>query len=168
MAGKSAIADFMVIATGRSSRHVASMAEHLRERVKAHSGHPVPVEGLAQADWVLVDAGDIIVHLFRPEVRAYYNLEKMWSRALPDTQDPMVGLVKEKIVAEKLAKIKRKPAGTTAAKKPARKPAAKAAVGKAPVGKAPAKKPPARKPAAKSATPGKKKPAAARPRRAAD
>ena len=168
MAGKSAIADFMVIATGRSSRHVASMAEHLRERVKAHSGHPVPVEGLAQADWVLVDAGDVIVHLFRPEVRAYYNLEKMWSRALPDTQDPMVGLVKEKIVAEKLAKIKRKPAGTTAAKKPVRKPAAKAAIGKAPAGKAPAKKPAARKPAAKSATPGKKKPAAARPRRAAD
>lgn len=178
MAGKSAIADFMVIATGRSSRHVASMAEHLRERVKAFTGHPTPVEGLAQADWVLVDAGDVIVHLFRAEVRAYYNLEKMWSRALPDTQDPMVGLVKEKIVAEKLAKIKRRPAGTTAVKKPVRKTAAKAPVGKAPVRKAPvgkaqggkalAKKPTTKKPAAKSANAGKKKPAAARPRRAAD
>lgn len=162
MAGKSAIADFMVIATGRSSRHVAAMAEHLRERVKAHTGHQAPVEGLAQADWVLVDAGDVIVHLFRAEVRAYYNLEKMWSRALPDTQDPMVGLVKEKFVADKLAKIKRKPSGAAPAKKPARKAAAKP-----PVGKAPTKKPAAKKPAAKSATPGKKKPAA-RPRRAAD
>ena len=167
MAGKSAIADFMVIATGRSSRHVASMAEHLRERVKAHTGHPAPVEGLTQADWVLVDAGDVIVHLFRAEVRAYYNLEKMRSRALPDTQDPMVGLVKEKFVADKLAKIKRKPSGTAAAKKPARKTPAKAPVGKAQAGKAPAKKPAAKKPAAKPATPGKKKPAA-RPRRTAD
>jgi ribosome-associated protein len=91
MAGKSAIADFMVIATGRSQRHVASMAEHLRERVKAYSGHAVPVEGLTQADWVLVDAGDVVVHLFRPEVRAFYNLEKMWSQALPESDDGKSG-----------------------------------------------------------------------------
>lgn len=116
MAGKSAIADFMVIATGRSNRHVASMAEHLRERVKAQSGRTTPVEGLAQADWVLVDAGDVIVHLFRPEVRAFYNLEKMWSQALPESDNGMAGLVKEKTKA--------------AAKKPAKKKVAKAGAGK--------------------------------------
>jgi ribosome-associated protein len=104
MAGKSAIADFMVIATGRSQRHVASMAEHLRERVKARSGHTPPVEGLTQADWVLVDAGDVVVHLFRPDVRAFYNLEKMWSQALPESGDGMAGRVKEKIIASKAAK----------------------------------------------------------------
>ena len=164
MAGKSAIADYMVIATGRSSRHVASMAEHLRDRIKAHTGHRTPVEGLTQADWVLVDAGDIIVHLFRAEVRAYYNLEKMWSRTLPDTEDPMVGLVKEKIVAKKLAKIKRKPTGKAAVKKPARKAAAKAPVGKAPAKKPAAKKLVAKRPAGKAVGSGKKKPAA-RPRR---
>jgi ribosome-associated protein len=96
MAGKSAIADFMVIATGRSQRHVASMADHLRERVKAQSGRTPPLEGMAQADWVLVDAGDVVVHLFRPEVRAFYNLEKMWSQPLPEQDDGMAGLVKEK------------------------------------------------------------------------
>jgi ribosome-associated protein len=104
MAGKSSIADFMVIATGRSQRHVASMAEHLRERVKARSGHTPPVEGLAQSDWVLVDAGDVVVHLFRPDVRAFYNLEKMWSQAMPESGDGMAGLVKEKIIANKAKK----------------------------------------------------------------
>lgn len=76
--GKSDIADFMVIASGRSTRQVAAMAEHLRDRIK-QAGHGAPrVEGLTQGDWVLVDAGDVIVHLFRPEVRSFYNLEKMW------------------------------------------------------------------------------------------
>lgn len=84
LAGKSNIADFMVIATGRSSRQVAAMAEHLRDRIKA-AGHVRPsVEGLPHADWVLVDAGDVVVHVFRPEVRAFYNLEKMWGLALPE------------------------------------------------------------------------------------
>lgn len=83
LAGKSDIADFMVIATGTSSRHVATMAEHLRQRVKA-AGHAAPrVEGLPHADWVLVDAGDVVVHVFRPEVRNFYNLEKMWGLELP-------------------------------------------------------------------------------------
>ncbi|MBL8707123.1 MAG: ribosome silencing factor [Rhodospirillales bacterium] len=84
--GKSDIADFMIIASGRSSRQVASMADHLRERIKA-AGHPAPrVEGLTQGDWVLVDAGDVVVHVFRPEVRGFYNLEKMWGSTLPDAE----------------------------------------------------------------------------------
>ncbi|TCS60871.1 ribosome silencing factor [Varunaivibrio sulfuroxidans] len=76
--GKSAMADDMVIATGTSARHVGAIANHLRERLKAGGAKGVAVEGLEQCDWVLVDGGDIIVHLFRPEVRAFYNLEKMW------------------------------------------------------------------------------------------
>lgn len=78
LAGKTDIADFMVIANGTSQRHVGAMAEHLREKLKAESGPPVSVEGLATSDWVLIDAGDVVVHLFRPEVRAFYALEKMW------------------------------------------------------------------------------------------
>jgi len=76
--GKSSIADHMVIASGRSSRQVASMAQKLAERIKATTGRPARVEGLPVADWVLIDAGDVIVHLFKPEVRSFYNLERMW------------------------------------------------------------------------------------------
>ena len=76
--GKSSIADHMVIASGRSSRHVAAMAEKIAERVKRETGRPVRVEGLPTADWVLIDGGDVIVHLFRPEVRSFYNLERIW------------------------------------------------------------------------------------------
>ncbi len=77
--GKSSIADFMVIASGRSTRQVAAMAQKLSERIK-HGGYGhVRIEGLPAADWVLVDAGDIVVHLFRPEVRSFYNLERMWA-----------------------------------------------------------------------------------------
>ena len=83
LAGKSTIADFMVIATGRSSRQVGAMAENLRLKLIAYGVKRVAVEGLTQGDWVLLDAGDIIVHLFRPEVRAFYNLEKMWGTDLP-------------------------------------------------------------------------------------
>ncbi|QIQ87513.1 ribosome silencing factor [Erythrobacter sp.] len=77
--GKSSIADHMVIASGRSTRQVASMAQKLAEKVKEKGFGPVRVEGLPAADWVLIDAGDVIVHLFRPEVRSFYNLERMWS-----------------------------------------------------------------------------------------
>ena len=78
LAGKSSIADHMVIASGRSTRQVAAMAQKLAERIK-QSGQPSPrVEGLPAADWVLIDAGDVVVHLFRPEVRGFYNLERMW------------------------------------------------------------------------------------------
>jgi len=76
--GKSSIADYMVIASGRSSRQVATMAQKLAERVKQATGRSARIEGLPVADWVLIDAGDIIVHLFRPEVRSFYNLERMW------------------------------------------------------------------------------------------
>jgi ribosome-associated protein len=78
LAGKSSIADYMVIASGKSTRQVASMANKIAEKVKATTGHRVSIEGLPTADWVLIDAGDIIVHLFRPEVRTFYNLERMW------------------------------------------------------------------------------------------
>ena len=79
LAGKSSIADHMVIASGRSTRQVASMASKLTEKIKAEFGRSVRVEGLPAADWVLIDAGDVIVHLFRPEVRTFYNLERMWA-----------------------------------------------------------------------------------------
>jgi ribosome-associated protein len=77
--GKSSIADHMVIASGRSTRQVTSMAMKLAERIKALTGRPARIEGLPAADWVLIDAGDVIVHLFRPEVRSFYNLERMWA-----------------------------------------------------------------------------------------
>jgi ribosome-associated protein len=77
--GKSNIADYMVIASGRSTRQVASMAQKLSERIKRELGRSVRVEGLPVADWVLIDADDVIVHLFRPEVRSFYNLERMWA-----------------------------------------------------------------------------------------
>ena len=78
LAGKSSIADYMVIASGKSTRQVASMANKIADKVKASTGHRVNIEGLPTADWVLIDAGDVIVHLFRPEVRSFYNLERMW------------------------------------------------------------------------------------------
>lgn len=68
----------MIIATGTSSRQIAAMAEKLQERLKALGMRNVPIEGKDQANWVIVDAGDVIVHLFRPEVRDFYNIEKMW------------------------------------------------------------------------------------------
>jgi len=77
--GKTSIADSMFIASGRSTRQVAAIADHLKTEIK-HAGFPSPkVEGLEKADWVLIDAGDAIIHIFRPEVRAFYNLEKMWT-----------------------------------------------------------------------------------------
>lgn len=79
LAGKSDIADHMVIASGRSTRQVASMAVKLAQKVKQRFGRNVRIEGLPAADWVLVDADDVIVHIFRPEVRNFYNLERMWA-----------------------------------------------------------------------------------------
>ena len=76
--GKSSIADHMVVTTGRSNRHVSAVADQLLKALR-ESGFDKPrVEGLPHADWVLVDAGDVVVHIFRPEVREFYNLEKMW------------------------------------------------------------------------------------------
>jgi ribosome-associated protein len=78
LSGKSTIADYMVVATGRSHRHVGAMAEHLCEAMKAAGIRGISKEGAARADWILIDGGDVIVHLFRPEVREFYSLEKMW------------------------------------------------------------------------------------------
>jgi ribosome-associated protein len=79
LAGKSSIADHMVIASGRSTRQVAAMAQKLAEEVKKRGFGPARLEGLPAADWVLIDAGDVVVHIFRPEVRSFYNLERMWA-----------------------------------------------------------------------------------------
>jgi ribosome-associated protein len=79
MGGRSSLCDAVVIASGRSSRHVMAIAEHLSRRLKENGYGTRPVTGGAQGDWVLVDAGDVIVHVFRPEVRDYYDLEGMWS-----------------------------------------------------------------------------------------
>jgi ribosome-associated protein len=83
--GKSPMADHIVIASGRSARHVSAIAEHLLD-VLGKTGLRAKVEGLQQGDWVLVDALDAIVHVFRPEVRAFYNLEKMWSEDAPTAE----------------------------------------------------------------------------------
>jgi ribosome-associated protein len=79
LAGKSTIADYMIVASGKSTRQVASMAQKLQEKIKSDFKRIARVEGLQTADWVLIDAGDIIIHLFRPEVRSFYNLERMWA-----------------------------------------------------------------------------------------
>ncbi|MGB8602394.1 MAG: ribosome silencing factor, partial [Rhizomicrobium sp.] len=84
LTGRSALCDWMVVATGTSTRHVASMAEHLVQRLK-ETGYSVrPPSGVGQGDWALVDAGDVIVHIFRPEVRTYYDIEGMWSVPEPE------------------------------------------------------------------------------------
>jgi ribosome-associated protein len=77
--GRSSLCDAIVVASGRSSRHVSSIADHLARRLKEAGYGTRPVNGTAQGDWALIDAGDVIVHVFRPEVRDYYDLEGMWS-----------------------------------------------------------------------------------------
>ncbi|WP_349359106.1 ribosome silencing factor [Stappia sp.] len=79
ISGKSPMADMVVVASGRSHRHVGAIADHLLRDLKDAGHGGARVEGLPQCDWVLIDAGDVIVHVFRPEVRAFYNIEKMWS-----------------------------------------------------------------------------------------
>ncbi|WP_083197268.1 ribosome silencing factor [Candidatus Viadribacter manganicus] len=83
--GKSSFADMLVIASGRSARHVGALADHVMRQLKDAGVKDVRIEGMPQADWVLVDAGDVVIHLFRPEVRAFYNIEKIWSGATPDS-----------------------------------------------------------------------------------
>ncbi len=79
IAGKSSLADHMVIVSGRSHRHVGAIADHLQRDLKTAGHGNATVEGHSTCDWVLIDAGDVIVHIFRPEVRGFYNLEKMWA-----------------------------------------------------------------------------------------
>jgi ribosome silencing factor RsfS/YbeB/iojap len=81
LAGKTTIADYMVVASGRSARQVVALADHLEQTLPGR----IATEGKAQGDWVLIDAGDVIVHIFRPDIRAYYNLEKMWGEARPES-----------------------------------------------------------------------------------
>ncbi len=83
LAGKSSLADSMIIASGRSSRHVGAIADHVIKRLKELGAQDVQVEGLPSCDWVLVDAGDVIVHIFRPEVRQFYRLERLWLEEAP-------------------------------------------------------------------------------------
>ena len=85
LAGKSSIADYMVIASGQSTRQVGAMTDHLVRKFKEIGLRGAKVEGQPRNDWVLVDAGDVIVHLFRPEVREFYQLEKLWSYQTPDS-----------------------------------------------------------------------------------
>jgi ribosome-associated protein len=84
MEGKSPMADYMLVGTGRSSRQVAAIGQHLREVLQKAGVKKLRIEGLPQGDWVLVDAGDIIIHVFRPEVRKFYNIERIWGLDLPD------------------------------------------------------------------------------------
>jgi ribosome-associated protein len=77
--GRSSFADMLIVASGRSARHVSAVADHVMRKLKDSGVKDVRIEGLPQADWVLVDAGDLVIHLFRPEVRAFYNIEKIWA-----------------------------------------------------------------------------------------
>jgi|TARA_B100000676_G_C17487813_1_gene536690 ribosome-associated protein len=84
LSGKSSIADYMVIASGQSTRQVGAMTDHLLEMFRKNGLRGAKVEGRSRSDWVLVDSGDIVIHLFRPEVREFYKLEKLWSHDLPE------------------------------------------------------------------------------------
>lgn len=86
LAGKSSFADYMVIASGTSQRHVSALAGHVATALKERGLPVLSIEGENGSDWVLIDAGDIIVHLFRPETRQFYNLEKMWAVTLPQSE----------------------------------------------------------------------------------
>jgi ribosome-associated protein len=83
LAGKTSIGDTMVVASGRSQRHVGAIADRLLDKLKESGVRGARVEGMPLCDWVLIDAGDVIVHVFRPEARAFYNIEKMWTSDKP-------------------------------------------------------------------------------------
>ncbi len=83
LTGKTQISDAMVVASGRSHRHVGAIADQLLRKLKDDGFGTARIEGLSNSDWVLIDAGDVIVHIFRPEVREFYNLEKLWSANVP-------------------------------------------------------------------------------------
>lgn len=84
LTGKSTLADTMIVASGRSNRHVNAIADQMMIEMKKQGQHHLRVEGIPQCDWVVVDAGDILLHIFRPEVRSFYNLEKLWSAHVPE------------------------------------------------------------------------------------
>ena len=86
LTGKTDIADRMVIASGTSARHVGALADYVVMALKKAGYTSVPTEGRESGDWVLVDAGDVIIHIFKPETRTHYNLEKMWTATIPDAE----------------------------------------------------------------------------------
>ena len=86
LTGKSSIGDYMVVTSGRSQRQVSAVAENVIKDIEKAGGARIRVEGMRQGDWVLIDAGDVIVHVFRPEVRVFYSLEKMWSATSKDAR----------------------------------------------------------------------------------
>ena len=90
ISGKSSVADFMIVASGRSNRHVSALADYVQRGLKERGFKELVVEGQEASDWVLIDAGDVILHVFRPEVRVFYNLEKIWSVPLPKGLDGVV------------------------------------------------------------------------------
>ena len=92
LAGKTAFADAMVVASGTSQRHIAAMADKLLERLKVAGYRDVAAEGGGDADWVLIDTGDVIVHLFKPETRVFYNLEKLWLAPVREPVEPQRAL----------------------------------------------------------------------------
>lgn len=83
LAGKSSLADYMIVASGLSQRHINTLADHIADKLRAKGYGAPPAEGKESSDWVVLDAGNIIVHLFRPEARRHYNLEKMWAMPMP-------------------------------------------------------------------------------------
>ena len=83
--GKSSVADFMIVTSGRSNRHVGALADYVSKSLKENGHNSLGIEGQETNDWVLIDVGDVIVHIFRPEVRLFYNIEKIWSLPLPDS-----------------------------------------------------------------------------------
>ena len=89
LAGRAGFTDYMVIATGRSDRHVGAMADHLIRNLKQAGLPSVPAEGIERCDWVLIDGGDVVVHLFKPEVRSFYNLEKLWNENSRERDEAM-------------------------------------------------------------------------------
>ena len=93
LAGKSDMADYMIVASGRSTRHVGAIADNLVKEFKKIGVGPVQSEGTDDCNWVLLDAFDVVVHIFRPEVREYYNLEKMWQTVLPENAEEMAEFV---------------------------------------------------------------------------
>lgn len=128
LVGKTSIADAMIVASGRSDRHVGAIAERIMTALK-EMGQPSPrVEGMPVCDWVLIDAGDVIVHLFRPEVRGFYNLEKLWGLGRPLEGAPPEEVEKprrvRKVAAESASEAE-------APEKPRRAPARKPATGRA-------------------------------------
>ncbi len=103
--GKTSIADTMIVTTGRSDRHVGSIAERVVATLKENGLTPPRVEGFPTCDWVLIDAGDLIIHVFRPEVRSFYNLEKMWGASRPSESAPeLAGPAREKPARRRVAR----------------------------------------------------------------